>query len=197
MTDVIQLMDMLNISSAYVAGHSMGGAIAQVIAHRYADRVIKVFLCNTFMKINPISEKVFEGVLTLFKQNASRAEIMDLISPWVFSDNFMTPDLRRQIHEFVSTDPLWQNAKDYERQLQAIKWFDSSSWVKEIRVPTIVVGSREDRVASLEESIAIADHISGARLAVLEGGHASAMEQPSAFYHIIDNEKKNENSNRK
>ena len=50
--DVANLMNHLNIESAFVAGHSMGGAIAQVLAHTHPDQVKKLFLFNTFIKFN-------------------------------------------------------------------------------------------------------------------------------------------------
>ena len=183
--DIIQLMDMLTISSAHIAGHSMGGAVAQVIAHQYADRVKKVFLCNTFMKINEVPNKTFNDVLTLFRQGSSREDIMDAILPWVFSSSFNTPELRAQIHSFVAVDPFWQSPEDYERQLHALGSFDSSLWAKEITVPTVVVGSHEDRTALPEESIALANSIAAAQLEMLDGGHASAIEQPAAFYKLF------------
>lgn len=183
--DVIQLMNVLNIHSAYIAGHSMGGAIAQVIAHRFPDRVKKLFLCNTFMKFNKISTDAFEGVLNRHIQGATREEVIDAVIPWVFSKEFNTPELRTQIHGFVANDPLWQSPKNYERQFHALKFFDSSAWAKEITVPTVVVGSKEDITALPEESVELARNIQASSLEMLEGGHASAIEQPTAFNNIF------------
>lgn len=185
--DVIQLMSHLDIDSAHVAGHSMGGAIAQTIAHRYPEKVKTVFLCNTFMKFNEDSRQGFGEVLKLYQQNATPSQIMDVVIPWVFVDTLDTPEFRKQIYAFVEADPLWQKGEDYKRQLDALNDFDSTKWVGEISVPTIVVGSNADKTALPQESHDLAHCIPGAKLEMLEGGHASAVEQADAFTEILFN----------
>src|SRR6476469_1752432 len=50
--DTIAVMDHAGVSSAYVAGISMGGAIAQELAINYPDRVTKLLLVSTWAKFN-------------------------------------------------------------------------------------------------------------------------------------------------
>lgn len=179
--DVINLMDFLDISSAHIAGHSMGGAIAQVIAHQYPERVQKVFLCNTFIKFNAEASQAFSGLVALYQSGAPRRNIMERVIPLVFAANFATQELCEQIYSFVESDPFWQTAEDYQRQMNALNAFDSSRWIRNISVPVVVVGSHEDITALPEESVEIAQKIHGAVLEMLSGGHASAIEQSSAF----------------
>ena len=53
--DLVNLLDALDIESAVIIGHSMGGAIAQWIALRYPDRVLALVLIATAAKfqVNP------------------------------------------------------------------------------------------------------------------------------------------------
>ena len=183
--DIVSLMDYLNISSAHIGGHSMGGAIAQVLAHQHGHRVRSLVLCNTFIKFNALAAKAFENVLTLFQSGASRRDIMKAVIPWVFSESTNTPELRGQIFDFVDTDPYWQTTHDYQRQLNALNEFDSSEWVDKIMVSTVVVGSSEDITALPEESKEIVKKIKGATLKILPGGHASAIEQPAELLKIF------------
>jgi 3-oxoadipate enol-lactonase len=190
--DVVALMDYLDISSSHIAGHSMGGAIAQVLAHEHADRVESTLLCNTFIKFNDDASQGFGNVLKLFQNNSSRREIMEAVIPLVFSENMNTAELRDQIITFVESDPHWQTVHDYQRQLKALNDFDSSAWVGEIDVPTVVVGSHVDITALPAESEEIAARITDAKLEMLPGGHASSIEQPGAFIelfikHIVSN----------
>ncbi|EKD92123.1 MAG: hypothetical protein ACD_29C00169G0001 [uncultured bacterium] len=182
--DVIHLMDHLKIESAYIAGHSMGGAIAQRIGYIAPEKVKKLFLCNTFIKFNNTARQVFENVLTLYHNNASRVEIIDAVIPWVFVDGFVTPELRKLIHDQVNADPLWQSKEDYARQLHALNTFDSSGWVEKIAVSTVVIGSKADKTALPKESELLAEKMN-AGLVMLDGGHASAVEQSVAFSDIL------------
>lgn len=184
--DVVALMNHLNISSAHIAGHSMGGAIAQVLAHQRPGKVKSLFLCNTFIKFNSAASQAFGKVLSLYQNDASRKQIMEAVIPWVFSKTMDTPELREQIVSFVSSDPCWQTMQDYQRQLSALNAFDSTAWVGQISAPTIVVGSRDDITALPEESEQIAIAIKGAKLEMLAGGHASAIEQTGAFITLFE-----------
>ena len=182
--DVIHLMGYLKIESAYIAGHSMGGAIAQRIAYIAPEKVKKLFLCNTFIQFNDVARRAFENVLECYKNNASRAEIIDAVIPWVFVDGFVTLELRKLIHDQVNADPLWQSKEDYARQLHALNMFDSSEWIGKITVPTVVIGSKADKTALPKESESLAEKMN-ADLVMLEGGHASAVEQSVAFSDIF------------
>src|SRR3990167_9182359 len=103
--DVKKLMLHLEIDSAYIVGHSLGGAIAQVFAHRYPENVKKLILCNTFIKFNDAAAEAFKCVLSLYHQGAPQSDIMDAVIPWVFVDGFVTPELRRFIHETSNANP--------------------------------------------------------------------------------------------
>lgn len=54
--DLAGLMDALDIRSAIVAGHSMGGAISQRFAIDYPDRVEALLLLSTSSRVGPIAE---------------------------------------------------------------------------------------------------------------------------------------------
>ncbi|HVN17023.1 MAG TPA: alpha/beta hydrolase, partial [Anaerolineales bacterium] len=45
--DVVGLLDALHIEKAIIAGHSMGGFIAQALALGFPERVEKLILCST------------------------------------------------------------------------------------------------------------------------------------------------------
>ncbi|MBQ0005447.1 MAG: alpha/beta hydrolase [Clostridiales bacterium] len=50
--NVIELMDILGIKRAYLAGHSIGSYICQAIAFMIPDRIIKAVLVSTFARMN-------------------------------------------------------------------------------------------------------------------------------------------------
>lgn len=55
-TDLADLMDTLQIPSAIVGGHSMGGAISQRFAIDYPERTEALFLLSTSSRVGPAAE---------------------------------------------------------------------------------------------------------------------------------------------
>jgi 3-oxoadipate enol-lactonase len=65
------------------------------------------------------------------------------------------------------------------RIMPALLAFDARPWLDEIRVPTLVLGGAEDRVAPPAQLRALHEAIAGSTLALIEGaGHVPASERP-------------------
>ncbi|MDF2940542.1 MAG: hypothetical protein K0R66_1184 [Gammaproteobacteria bacterium] len=176
--DTIALIEALQLQKPYIVGHSLGGAIAQTIAYKYSDKIQKIALCNTFIKINKEAMHAFENTLAIHQSGASQSEIVDSLIPWVFSKSFVTPEVRAMIHKLSNENPYPQSSTDYQRQLKALNEFDSGKWVSSIRLPSLVIGSEEDITATPQESEELASKITGARLTLIPGAHACYTEQP-------------------
>ncbi|MDR3490829.1 MAG: alpha/beta hydrolase [Gammaproteobacteria bacterium] len=179
--DTMELISKLGLKKPHVVGHSMGGAIAQDIAKKYSGEISSIALCNTFKKCNDLSRKVFSDILILHQSGASSVDILDAIIPWLFSEKFLTPEFIETIRKISSDNPYPQSLSDYTRQLKALYDFDSRDWINTINVPTLVIGSEEDRLATLKESQELAASIRGAQLIVMSTSHSSQIEQPDNF----------------
>lgn len=185
--DVIQLVKSLELNKPHIVGHSLGGAVAQVIANKYPDYVSSVALCNTFEKFNDIAKNVFSHTLKLHRAGESQANIMDSIVSWVFSPAFLNSEIIEIIRKSSNENPYPQSLSGYERQLQALCDFDSRSWIQSINVPVLVIGSEDDKVATLAESHELAKNISGSTFVNIPTGHASQVEKPEMFIEALSN----------
>lgn len=183
--DTMALINALNLKQPNIVGHSLGGAIAQVIAKNYTDNIGKVVLCNTFSQLNLTAKKVFDNVLILHQQNATPAIIMDAIIPFAFSETFMTQEVRQTIHQVSNADPYTQSLENYARQWQALREFDSTPWLHSITLPTLIIGSKADQIATLTETQLLHEQITNSQLTVLPGGHAIMVEQPQRLVETI------------
>lgn len=179
--ETIELVRKLGLSAPHIVGHSLGGAIAQSIAYRYANEVRSVALCNTFIKFNDNAKQVFSTVLDMHKSGDSQADIMSTILPWAFSEEFMSRELEEIIRKGSNENPYPQSTHGYERQLEALYAFNADSWVDHINIPTLVVAAKNDKIALYSESEEIVGRIRNARLASLKAGHASQVERPAEF----------------
>ncbi len=179
--DTIQLINKLELNKPHIVGHSLGGAIAQVIAHKHTDKIKSVALCNTFIKLNESAKKVFTSTLEIHRAGKSQADIMNSLVPWVFSDGFITPELLEIIHKTSDENPYPQTLLGYERQLNALYTFNSHAWVDHINIPTLVIAADEDKIALISESQELAKRIRGSKLVTLSAGHLSQVEKPVEF----------------
>lgn len=179
--DIVALADHLNIGQFLLAGHSMGGAIAQAVAYRYPSRVEALALCNTFARFGDQARRLSDEVSELCRSGAAQGEVLEAIVARVFSARFLTPQLAALVKSVWSGALLGKLEYHYRQQASALKEFDSSPWVGSLRVPTLIVDSAEDQLCMRQDADRLAELIVGATRTTLMGGHASPIEQPAAF----------------
>jgi len=183
--DTANLIRYLNLAPAYVVGHSLGGAVAQVLAYQYPELIKKLFLCNTFIKLAEKPKKGFFEILTMHEAGENEANIMEAIFPWGFSAEFLTPDFRQMVLDAVTQNPFPQSTENYRRQYNALIQFDSCEWINKIQTPTVVIGSKKDMTALPEDAIELANQIPHAQLRMLPGAHASQIEEPKKLIQLL------------
>ena len=177
--DIAVLASRLGIRRFLLAGHSMGGAIAQSVAHRYPHRVQGLALCNSFVRLGEEARRFSEQILNLYRTGATSGEIAAAMLPRVFSTGFLTPQMLAVVKSDRDNRLFRQSEHDYQRQAAALKNFDSSAWAGSLRMPTLVVDSAEDHICGRADADRLAGLIRGARRITLSGGHASPLERPA------------------
>jgi len=68
---------------------------------------------------------------------------------------------------------------------EGIRDMDHRPLLAKIKAPTLVIAGRHDPATTLEAGEFIAQHIPGAKLAVLETAHIANMEQPQAYAETV------------
>lgn len=143
--DVFGLMTALHIEKAHVLGHSMGGAIAQTMGYLHPERIRKLIICNSLIKVHWINRLLGRSWIFLRQNGFVSQTMMEKVMPFLFSKNFRKDKKRVNeiIHSFLSnTKPNATIA--FKRQFEALCSFDSTNWLKEIQVPTLIVEGEED-----------------------------------------------------
>jgi 3-oxoadipate enol-lactonase len=183
--DTAGLMDALGIRRTALLGISMGGMIAQEFALHYPERLSCLILGCTHFGGSAVLQ-TDPAILSAVVAGANATpEQQKLQLKAVFSDD--TIENRRDVvakHEQVRAQfpiPL----ASYMRQVQAIQNFDASSRLASIKMPTIVIAGRDDRLVPAENSRMIAARIPGAKLVELPGGHLFFVEHPAEFNRAV------------
>lgn len=134
----------LGIGSAAVAGYSMGGAVAQELAHRHPLKVERLVLVATLAAHPPAwrrARKVI-GVLGRGLERISRVEVSWLWSRYLLWVGAVDRTNERWLWESrMNRDPETQY-----RSMFALLRFDSRAWLGRLDSPTLVVIPGSDQM---------------------------------------------------
>jgi pimeloyl-ACP methyl ester carboxylesterase len=168
-TDSVDLfVQTLGLDRASLAGHSMGGAIAQTMALRHPSWLISVVLVGTGarLRVHPL---ILEGLRTDFEATTNT------ICQWAYGPTTSEQILRKGRQQLLSLDP----ALIYE-DYAACNDFDAMNRVKDIRLPTLIITGSADQMTPPKYGRYLYDQIPHAQLVeIRNGGHMMAVEKPA------------------
>jgi pimeloyl-ACP methyl ester carboxylesterase len=182
--DAVAVLDELGLPSAVVAGYSMGGLVAQLVAHRHPDRVDGLVLCATARNFRgKRREKLFFPVMTLAMHPLSRYALQRVEKvaealPSSPSLDASTPAFGRA--EFRST-----SAWSMPEVLGELGRFNSAPWVGELSCPTAVVVTDHDHAIPSSRQRKLALSIPGAEVFEVHGGHLSLVLHTEAWRNAL------------
>ena len=167
-SDVVQLMDYLQVKKASVDGWSDGGIIGLLLAIHYPLRVDKLFTFGTNYSVSgyketpePVDSAMAARFMARARANYSR------LSP--------TPDsfavLRKALGKMYSAEPEIPPAE-----------------LKIIQAPTVIAAGEFDQFIKQEHFKELARLIPGARLVIIAGvGHGGAWQDAVSFHRAVSN----------
>jgi pimeloyl-ACP methyl ester carboxylesterase len=162
-----------------LAGLSMGGYIAAVVAQQAPERVRKLALLDTSARPETARQTERRLEQIALAESGRLVEVADLLFPlFVHRDHQGDDALKRIIH--VMAEEI--GAEAFVRQQRAIMTRpDLRPHLASIRCPTLVLVGDGDELTPPPLSEEIAAGIPGSRLVVVpDCGHLSTLEQPEA-----------------
>lgn len=174
--DLVRVLDHFGARSAHVVGLSMGGRIARNFALHHPERVRSLTLANTspgFGFMAPEQRKAFVEQRRTTKPDEQAKRLLSASAP-------------RAAHDTLVASLGAVHRESYLKTIEASVAQDLAAPIEQIRAPTLVIGSTEDKLYPLTIAQDLARRIPGARLAVIEGaGHVSNLERPDEFNRAI------------
>lgn len=177
--DTTALLQQLGFGSAAVFGTSMGGQVAQQLALRHPQRVLRLVLgCTTpgGRQAYPVHQEALESAYTL--EPLSPAERARRLAKVAFSRQWLAahPAVVERLAQARLERPL--DLGTLHRRLQAFRAHDTSRALNRIQMPTMVLTGAPDGLIPDANSRLLAERIPGARLRVLEpAGHLFWIER--------------------
>ncbi|MGD1992333.1 MAG: alpha/beta fold hydrolase [Anaerolineae bacterium] len=167
--DVLGLMDGVGLESALVVGHSMGGAIAQMVALAAPDRVAGLLLVSTGPRL-PVSDLILDGLKAQFEETVAS------ISKWSWGPGADREWVAQGRQMMVEAGP-----EALLGDFVACDRFDVRDRLGEIVAPARVVTGEEDRMTPPHLGRGLAKGISHAAFSLIPGaGHMVILERPAA-----------------
>ncbi|MEN6553512.1 MAG: alpha/beta hydrolase [Methanobacterium sp.] len=185
--DVIGLMDVLGIEKAHILGASMGGMIAQNIAYLYPDRVKSLILVVTTMKDSRRTNYACNQAIKQVQDGSDPEALAKYSVIWSFPEEvFENPEAVERIKNVMLPVLNPQTVDAFKRQNEALVEFDSSKWINEITVPTLVMAGEGDIIWPQKYSgQELAKAISGSKFVSLPGAHMAYILSAEAFQEYV------------
>jgi pimeloyl-ACP methyl ester carboxylesterase len=162
------LLGTLRAGRAVVVGHSMGGAVAQALALAQPGRLAGLVLIGTGAKL-----RVLPRLVDLLRERPREGQ--SLIQDLSFAPG-TPPECGEIIDRVLREGTPLVTLGDY----LACDRFDVRDRLAGIRIPTLVVTGREDRLTPLRYGRFLAETIPEALLVEIEdAGHFPQLEQPA------------------
>ncbi|WP_323844961.1 alpha/beta hydrolase [Microbulbifer magnicolonia] len=181
--DCMALLDYLELPSASLLGHSMGGFVALDCAIRYPARVSKLILVGTSASNSDRNNILFRDWVSYLKSGMDAELWFRNLFYWIYSKRFF--ENRETLESAVRLAieyPYPQSETAFEKQVTAISAFNCQAMLSGIRAKTLIINGTEDLIFPPGDSIAVLQAIPSTSVCLVEdAAHTIHMENPRAF----------------
>ena len=175
-TQVTAWLDELGLEKIIFAGHSMGGAIALMMALEHPPRVHGLILLGTGARL-----RVHPDFLVSSANHANFPTAVKMVIDWGFS-----PQAPSRLVELASRRMVESRPQVLNGDFMACDGFDVTMRLGEIGCPTLVICGEQDRLTPLRYAHFLVDHIRDARLETIPGGgHMVMLEKPREVKQVM------------
>jgi pimeloyl-ACP methyl ester carboxylesterase len=179
--DAAGLLDHLGIARATVVGLSMGGYAALAFARRHADRLRALVLSDTRAAADTPEARAGRAVLGEKIRLGGAAVAADALLDKLLGATTRSrrPEVAGRARRLIEANPP---AGICDALAGIAARDDSTPFLREIRVPTLVVVGEEDEITPPSDAEALRGGIPRSALAVVpEAGHLANLENPGAW----------------
>jgi poly(3-hydroxyalkanoate) depolymerase len=182
---VERILDVLGYERIDVLGVSLGGVLAQQLAHQAPHRVRRLVLASTGPGLGgvPGSPRTLLSLLT--PRRYHQPDYHRRVAGRLYGgDARRNPDILLHASGAPSLEP--PTAWGYLGQLYAISGWTSLPWLRTLRQPTLVLAGDDDPIVPLVNGRILAGRIPQARLQVIHGGgHLFILERPAEVAELV------------
>lgn len=179
--DALAVLDAAGVDRVHLCGLSLGGTLGMWLALHHPERLTSLTLADTAARLG--NAEVWQSRIDTVLAGGT-ASIADMSMTRFFSEPF-----RNAASETVERfrQGLIDTADDgFAGCCAVLRDCNFAASLPAIAAPTLVICGRDDIPTPPADSALLAAAIPGARLAILDAGHISAVEAPEAFTAAIE-----------
>jgi pimeloyl-ACP methyl ester carboxylesterase len=186
---LVDLVASLGVGRVSVCGHSMGGAVALMLAAHHPDLVEKLVLVNPIVYASNLGAAASIATLPvlgpiLFKQMYGRAMFRRFFRENVYAKEESLPADRIERMFETFNAPAAREAA-YATMLSTLDRRALVASIPRVSAPTLVACGRSDRSVPVEHGRRLARELRRARFEVFDCGHSPAEEVPEPFSEVV------------
>jgi 3-oxoadipate enol-lactonase len=177
-SDLIALLDRLDVERASLCGLSLGAMTALWVAANVPDRVERVVACSVIAR--PASPASWADRAATVRRDGLGAIADMVVERWGYRAR--RPDAGEVVRSLLLATP----PEGYAATCDAIERLDLWPDLGHVAAPTLVVAGADDPAAPESEARAIASALPDARVTVVEqAGHLVSVERPAELLAAI------------
>jgi len=175
-TRVTAWLDAVSLERIIIAGHSMGGAIALMMALEHPSRVVGLILLGAGARL-----RVHPDFLASSANQVNYLTAVKMFIDWGFS-----PQAPSRLVELASQRMVESSPQVLYGDFMACDGFDVTKRLSEIGCPSLVICGEQDRMTPLRYAQFLVDRIRDARLETIPGGgHMVMLEKPREVMDVM------------
>jgi len=173
--EVYRMIRELDIERCYIAGHSLGGAIAISLSLAYPDILKGIILIGTGARLRVLPQ-ILEGVIK-DKETTLRG-----VGALAFSAKTSSVLKDQAFNEMMKCE-----GEVIHKDFSACNRFDSMDAVNSIRVPTLIICGNDDALTLPKYSLYLHEAMHGSQLTLIDdAGHMVMIEKPMEVNRAIE-----------
>ena len=186
---VADLIAAFGVGRAAVVGHGLGGAVALTLAAVHAELVQRLVLVDALSYPTPPTFRTRLAMMPVlggfvFKQLWGRALFRSTFREEVFPPGVQLPLARIDRHyDLFNTPSARESAHAVMKAMLDTRAIVART--SRVTAPTLVVWGREDRRYPAATAQRLAREIRGAKLEIMETGHAPHQERPRELARLV------------
>lgn len=161
---------------AEIVGHSLGGAVAILLAARHPALVSSLVLMDTVPVYSEKTQSGFRWRAEQIREAGDVSTIFDIVMPRSFGDQ--TKAERPEVVEQFQAMLARQTPETYAHICELAAGVDTRAAYDSVNIPTLFVSGSEDTSTSTEVMKPLAANMGGKFIEIPNAGHNPPLEQP-------------------